>query len=172
MTVSSFSWADKTLCGSTNLSLIQITGFKNTVDHGLCREIIEKQRRIFPPSSRVTRFPDDVAERRTFSPVATDPVKLTLAQSGCAISCCAISPPAPFTTLITPSGKPASLASSATRSSVSGVYSLGLMTMVQPHTSAAASFQIAIIIEKFHGTIPTTTPMGWRWVNAVYLFSH
>ncbi len=126
---------------------------------------------FFPPSSRVTRFPDDVAERRTFSPVATDPVKLTLAQSGCAISCCAISPPAPFTTLITPSGKPASLASSATRSSVSGVYSLGLMTMVQPHTSAAASFQIAIIMEKFHGTIPTTTPMGWRWVNAVYLSS-
>ncbi len=43
-----------------------------------CREIIEKQRRIFPSQFEGKRvFPDDAAERRTSSPVATDPVKLT-----------------------------------------------------------------------------------------------
>ena len=40
--------------------------------------------------------------------------------------------------------------------------------MVQPQTRAAASFQMAIMMEKFHGTMPTTTPSGWRRVKAVY----
>lgn len=44
------------------------------------------------------------------------------------------------------------------------VNSLGLMMMLQPVTSAEASFQIAIMVEKFHGTMPTTTPTGWRKV--------
>ncbi|SWL90390.1 Uncharacterised protein [Klebsiella pneumoniae] len=123
---------------------------------------------FLPPSSRVTRLPDALADCWTFSPVATEPVKLTLAQAGCVISRWAISPPAPLTTLITPSGIPTAFASSATRSSVSGVYSLGLRTMVQPQTRAAASFQMAIMMEKFHGTMPTTTPSGWRRVKAVY----
>ena len=39
---------------------------------------------------------------------------------------------------------------------------------MQPQTIAAAIFQMAIIIEKFHGTMPTTTPNGWRRVKAVY----
>ncbi|MNG01599.1 hypothetical protein D3C84_845870 [compost metagenome] len=68
---------------------------------------------------------------------------------------------------MTPLGIPASTASSARRRRVSGVNSLGLMMMVQPVTSADAIFQMPIITEKFHGTIPATTPTGSRRVNAV-----
>jgi hypothetical protein len=35
-----------------------------------------------------------------------------------------------------------------------------LRTMVQPQTRAAASFQTAIMMEKFHGTMPTTGGAG------------
>ncbi|MNG09214.1 hypothetical protein D3C84_926260 [compost metagenome] len=59
------------------------------------------------------------------------------------------------------------MASSAMRRMVSGVNSLGLMMMLQPVTRAEASFQMAIMVEKFHGTMPTTTPTGSRKVKAV-----
>ena len=55
----------------------------------------------------------------------------------------------------------------AMRSRVSGVNSLGLMMMLQPVTSAEASFQMAIMVEKFHGTMPTTTPTGSRSVRCI-----
>ncbi len=63
-------------------------------------------------------------ERRTFSPVATDPVKLSLWRRNLdARSAVRYLTASTFTTLITPSGKPASLASSGDSRRVSGVYS-------------------------------------------------
>ena len=60
----------------------------------------------------------------------------------------------------TPSGMPASRASSAIRSAVSGVSSAGLSTTVFPAASAGAKPQPAIGIGKFHGTMTPTTPSG------------
>ena len=63
-------------------------------------------------------------------------------------------------------GRPASRASSAKRSALSGVSSAGLSTTVLPAASAGASFHAAIVSGKFHGTIRPTTPSGSRTVNA------
>ena len=60
----------------------------------------------------------------------------------------------------TPSGRPASRASPASRSAVSGVTSAGLSTTVLPAASAGANPHPAIGIGKFHGTITPTTPSG------------
>ena len=63
----------------------------------------------------------------------------------------------------TPSGSPASSASSPRRIAVSGVSSAGLSTTVLPAASAGAKPQPAIGIGKFHGTITPTTPSGsWK----------
>ena len=74
--------------------------------------------------------------------------------------------PGPTTTLITPSGMPASSASSAKRSAESGVSSAGFSTTVLPAASAGPSFHAAIASGKFHGTISPTTPSGSRTVKA------
>ena len=107
-----------------------------------------------------------MALRPTAIPVGTEPVNDTLWVPGCSTSPLPTWPP-PVNTLSTPAGNPAALASSAMRNRVSGVNSLGLMMMLQPVTSAEASFQMAIMVEKFHGTMPTTTPTGSRKVKAV-----
>ncbi len=63
----------------------------------------------------------------------------------------------------TSGGSPASRASSAMRSAVSGVSSAGLSTTVLPAASAGANAQAAMGIGKFHGTIAPTTPSGsWK----------
>ena len=63
----------------------------------------------------------------------------------------------------TPSGRPASRASSPSRIAVSGVSSAGLSTTVLPAASAGAKPQPAIGIGKFHGTMMPTTPSGsWK----------
>ncbi len=71
--------------------------------------------------------------------------------------------PLPGITVSTPSGIPASIASSPIRSAVSGVSSAGLRTTVLPAASAGAKPQPAMGIGKFHGTITDTTPSGsWK----------
>ena len=74
--------------------------------------------------------------------------------------------PGPTTTFTTPSGRPASAASSAKRSAVSGVSSAGFSTTVLPAASAGPSFHEAIVSGKFHGVISATTPTGSRTVKA------
>ena len=61
---------------------------------------------------------------------------------------------------------PAWIASSATRSRVSGVVSEGLMTIEQPAARAGMTFHMPIISGKFHGTMPATTPTGSFLVHA------
>ena len=69
-------------------------------------------------------------------------------------------------TLNTPFGMPAAFAASARMSAVIGVFEAGLTTMVLPMISAGAIFHIASAVGKFHGTIPTHTPMGSRTTNS------
>ena len=70
--------------------------------------------------------------------------------------------PGPVTTVKTPSGMPASSASSASRSAVIGVCSAGLSTTVFPIASAGADFHDVMAIGKFHGTMIPQTPTGSR----------
>lgn len=101
-------------------------------------------------------------------PTPTEPVKVILSMPGCAASAAPASAPAPVTMFSTPSGSPASCASSPRRSAVSGVSSDGFSTTVQPHASAVATFHNAIASGKFHGTIAPTTPTASRRVYAKY----
>jgi hypothetical protein len=72
-----------------------------------------------PPSSSVTRLRSGAAERATFFPVSTEPVKLTLRGTGCDVMSAPSSSP-PLTMLTTPGGN-TSRRSSPTFSVVNGV---------------------------------------------------
>ena len=74
-------------------------------------------------------------------PVAVEPVNATLSTPGCLTRYAPVVGPSPGTMLIAPAGKPTSLASSASRSTLSGVCGSGLRTTVQPAASAGESFQ-------------------------------
>ncbi len=65
-----------------------------------------------------------------------------------------------MTTLSTPAGRPASSASTASASAVSGVCSAGFSTTVQPAASAGAALRVTIAAGKFHGVMQATTPTG------------
>ena len=117
-----------------------------------------------PPSSKVTRLIVCAAPAAIVRPTAVEPVKATLATSGCSTSRCPQVRPGPATTLTTPSGIPASTAIRSNSIAVSGVSSAGLSTTVLPAASAGASFHAAIVRGKFHGVISATTPSGSRKV--------
>ncbi|GAB3914606.1 hypothetical protein GCM10027613_08480 [Microlunatus endophyticus] len=99
-----------------------------------------------------------------FFPTAVDPVKVTLRTSGWVTNRFPTTGPSPGSTVKTPSGIPASSASSASRSAVSGVHSAGFSTTQLPAARAGAKPQPAIGIGKFQGTITPTTPSGSRKV--------
>ena len=103
------------------------------------------------------------ARAMTSRPTSVDPVKAILATSGCSASRVPITEPLPVTTWSTPSGRPASSASSARRTAVSGVISAGLTTMVLPVASAGPTFHEVMATGKFQGMIAPTTPSGsWK----------
>ena len=112
-----------------------------------------------PPSSSVTRLSARPAFAPISRPTAVEPVKAILSTSGWSTSAAPVSP-SPVITFSTPSGMPASSASSPSRSAVSGVCSAGFSTIVQPAASAGATFQAAIRSGKFHGMICPATPTG------------
>src|SRR6185369_3858375 len=122
-----------------------------------------------PPSSRVTRARCDVAPSATSIPVLVEPVNATLSTPGWRTSARPTAGPLPVMTLKTPSGMPASVTSLASSSAVTGVWSEGLTTIVQPVASAGASFHVKSNSGEFHGTTAATTPTGTRWVNATKL---
>jgi hypothetical protein len=93
-------------------------------------------------------------------PTSVDPVKHTLRTAGCVTNRCPTTLPLPGSTVNTPSGSPASSASSPSRIAVSGVSSAGFSTTVLPAASAGPKPQAAIGIGKFHGTMIPTTPSG------------
>ncbi len=77
-------------------------------------------------------------------PVFVDPVNATLSTPGCLTRYEPVVGPSPGTMLIAPAGKPTSAASSAMRSTESGVCGSGLRTTEQPAASAGESFHVAI----------------------------
>ncbi len=116
-----------------------------------------------PPSSRVTRLTVPAARAITSRPTSVEPVKATLATPGCSTRRVPTVDPLPTTTWTTPSGIPASRASSASRRAVSGVASAGLTTMVLPVARAGPTFHEVMAMGKFHGTMAATTPNGsWK----------
>ncbi len=121
---------------------------------------------LLPPSSRLIFFTLLAASRMISWPVVVSPVKATLPTPGCAAIAAPAEPPGPVTTLTTPGGKPASRASSPRRIAVSGVQLAGLRMHVLPAARAGPSFQLAMFMGKFQGTIRPTTPIGSRSVKS------
>ena len=97
-------------------------------------------------------------------PTFVEPVKLILSMPGCFTMASPASGPVPGSTWSTPSGTPASSASSASFSAVYGVSSDGLWMTTLPQASAAAIFHVDMSSGKFHGVITPTTPTGSRSV--------
>lgn len=97
---------------------------------------------LFPPSSRVTLFKLLIAAAAMiFLPVSVLPVNAILSIPRCSLIACPTLAPYPFTTLITPGGKPASLMSEATRRAERGVSSDGLSMTVLPTARAGPSLR-------------------------------
>ena len=88
-----------------------------------------------PPNSSVQRLSVSPQMEPTRRPAAVDPVKPILSTPGLRTSRSPTSRPA-GTTLMTPGGRPASSAISASSSASSGVSGAGLMTRVQPAIKA------------------------------------
>ena len=74
--------------------------------------------------------------------------------------------PSPVTTLNTPSGRPASWKMWARSNVVSGVYSDGFTTVVQPEARTGARLLQRIISGWLKGVELPTTPIGVRSVYA------
>ena len=108
----------------------------------------------------MTRFTCSAQPAMIRLPTSVLPVNDTLRTSGCSTNRHPTFCPLPTTTLTTPSGMPASSASSPSLTDVSGVSSAGLSTAVLPAAMAGPIFHAAIIIGKFHGAIRPTTPSG------------
>src|SRR5665647_2931734 len=108
-------------------------------------------------------------------PTSLDPVKLRWRTTSLAhktlpmaseLSASAVS------TLSTPAGIPARMASSATARALKGVSSAGLITTGQPAASAGATLRVIIAMGKFHGVMAAQTPMGWRSTSRRRLLSN
>jgi hypothetical protein len=80
----------------------------------------------------------------SFAPVAVEPVKASTSTSMCSANGSPTRVPWPGSTFSTPSGRPASAASAASRNALKGDRSEGLSTTELPMASAGAIFQQAI----------------------------
>ena len=92
-------------------------------------------------------------------PTGVEPVKATLATWGWRTRASPTAPP-PVTRLTTPAGTPAAATASRTMRIDSGVGEAGLMTTVQPASSAGASLMTTRLMGKFHGAMSAQTPTG------------
>ncbi len=118
-----------------------------------------------PPASITTCLSEAPAEAAIFLPMSELPVKATAATSRCSTNAAPTSAP-PFTTLTMPAGIPASDASRASSSAVTGVCGEGLMTTALPAASAGATFQLVSEKGPLNGARIATTPYGRRIVRA------
>ncbi len=114
---------------------------------------------LLPPSSSDSFFDVPAVALRIIRPTSVEPVNAILSMPGCSTIAAPVRP-SPFTTFSTPLGSPISSAISANAIAVSGVYSAGLITTVQPAASAGATFHANISSGKFQGIICPTTPTG------------
>src|ERR1700754_605509 len=99
-----------------------------------------------PPHSSETRFMLDwPAYCMMLRPVPVDPVNAMQSTSMCKANALPAVCPNPGTTLNTPSGTPASMASCAMRMAVNGDFSEGLSTSELPDANTGPIFHAAII---------------------------
>src|SRR5258708_38618045 len=96
-----------------------------------------------------------------YSAIGVEPTKLTALTPGCCNNASTASL-SPLTTLKTPSGKPASVNSSAMRNPADGSRSDGFKIKLLPQASAIGNIHIGTIAGKLNGVIPAQTPNGWR----------
>ena len=68
----------------------------------------------------------------------------------------------PWTTLNTPSGRPACCQSSASSNDADGSRSLGLRMKALPQAMATGNIHMGTMAGKLNGVMPATTPTGWR----------
>lgn len=122
---------------------------------------------LLPPSSRVTLFTRSAHLAMICLPTRVEPVNTIFATPGCSTSASPVTSPRPGSTWKRCSGIPASRASSARRSAVSGVVSAGLRMTALPAASAGARPHAAIGMGKFHGAITPMTPRGSRKVTSM-----
>src|SRR5581483_3279107 len=106
-------------------------------------------------------LPFAVAVSYTYFAIGVEPTNEIAAMSGCA-SNASTATLSPWTTLNTPSGRPASASSSAVSIDAEGSFSDGFSTNVFPQASAGAHIHIGTIAGKLNGVIPATTPRGCR----------
>ena len=97
-------------------------------------------------------------------PVVVSPVKQMRLTPGWADNAAPAASPNPCTTLNTPSGRPASCMTDASRVALNGDHSAGLSTTVLPAARAGAIRQEESISGAFHGMIMPATPTGLRIV--------
>src|ERR1041385_7170552 len=93
--------------------------------------------------------------------IGVEPTNETAATPGCSSSA-STATLSPWTTLKTPSGRPASLSSSAVSSEAEGSFSDGFSTKQLPQASAGAHIHMGTIAGKLNGVMPAATPTGWR----------
>src|SRR5262249_28302608 len=93
-------------------------------------------------------------------PVAVDPVNDNMFTSQCIASAAPAVVPSPGTTFSTPSGTPASSASSASFNAELGASSEGFSTIVLPAASAGPNLNTALTVGKFQAVMAPTTPRG------------
>jgi hypothetical protein len=91
--------------------------------------------------------------------IGVEPTKEIAATSG-ESSSASTATLSPWTTLNTPSGRPARCQSSAISNDADGSRSLGLSTNVLPQAIATGNIHIGTIAGKLNGVIPATTPNG------------
>ena len=77
-------------------------------------------------------------------------------------ACASTATLSPWTTLNTPSGKPASAQSSASSIDADGSFSDGFRMNVLPHAIAFGHIQSGTMAGKLNGVMPAMTPSGWR----------
>src|SRR2546428_35885 len=87
-----------------------------------------------------------------------EPTKLIAATSGCLSNASTVSAP-PWTMLKTPSGNPASVSNSASRTGVSGTFGEGLRMNALPQTMAMGNIQSGTIAGKLNGVIPAQSAL-------------
>jgi hypothetical protein len=118
---------------------------------------------FFAPIIDCTRLPCWLPRLYTCVPTRVEPTNEIALMSGCVQSRSTTSLP-PCTTLSTPFGTPASIASSTSSIVDSGSCSDGFSTNVLPHTIAIGNIHSGIIAGKLNGVMPAQTPIGWRSV--------
>src|SRR6202046_2641202 len=102
------------------------------------------------PPRACTRLPVAVAVRETYSAMGVEPTKLTAWMVGW-LRMASTATLSPWTTLKTPSGRPASLSISARRLAELGSRSEGLRTKVLPQARAMGNIHIGTMAGEVEG---------------------